>query len=897
MTAAGGATLRVLLLVLPTALGGRDNRVVEEVPTAVPREARLQEELPIVGDCRDDAETLAGEADALLLQAGPGPPAATLERARRLYRRARLLSPSALFSLRAADLACAAGDEEECGDLLSQAAEADENWISPAERLLLARRAEARRRWREAIAHYQALRAAAAADVRETAWVEGKIRGLEVEIEAEAISVPVAAQPSPEARLALAEARRALSVGDLAKARERLTVARRLSHGYVEAALALAALETREGRAPEAIRAYREALSSDPGRFEALVGLANVLWDEPDRSAKEESLSLVERALASRPDAASLLKTSALRWAEWGDAAKALDRLDAYRRRASREEKRATEDLRETLARRVDAQLSGTPEATEEPEVSESSSPAIGQWKVAQAYFRRGDPASLAAALEHLEEAERLDPAFGRAPELAGAVHERRGELAPARAAYERAILADPSRVATFERLALLLERQPDKQAEAEEAWRRAEQAGSSEALFHLAGTALRAGRRGEALSLYRRYLAESPAGVHTEEVSRAIEELEFRGRTVAGALAGAIAVLLVAAGVVAYRRVTGRTFEQWIRAEPARARDARPIVGRLRHEVVKHGGLLLADAARKLSEPDPDARRVTARLLLSRLFGAPDSEGRGLIRESSDVFDRIQGLAREDGIRLNLERKDPLFSPIAKGSRLLRRLAPALRRIADPGSGLHLPHWGSGLHLPHRRDERAVRRAAADLRRAAELFRANSGAEMSRVLDEASSTDVSFAALQAILARVCAEKGLDPPLVLEPLGLFRQDSSRTVAVRVDRGDLETIWRNLLANALDAAGTASDVRLGVSAELFRDPVTGTPTARFILADNVPAALTTEMIRGRGADRGWGVVADLVRRHEGVADVGPAPATGYRKGIVLELPALEWEVPA
>jgi hypothetical protein len=52
-----------------------------------------------------------------------------------------------------------------------------------------------------------------------------------------------------------------------------------------------------------------------------------------------------------------------------------------------------------------------------------------------------------------------------------------------------------------------------------------------------------------------------------------------------------------------------------------------------------------------------------------------------------------------------------------------------------------------------------------------------------------------------------------------------------------------------------------------------------------------------MIRGRGADRGWGLVADLVRRHEGAADVGPAPATGYRKGIVLELPALEPEVPA
>ena len=79
-----------------------------------------------------------------------------------------------------------------------------------------------------------------------------------------------------------------------------------------------------------------------------------------------------------------------------------------------------------------------------------------------------------------------------------------------------------------------------------------------------------------------------------------------------------------------------------------------------------------------------------------------------------------------------------------------------------------------------------------------------------------------------------------------------------------------------------------------SAELLRDPVTGAPTARFILADNLPGALTAEMIRGRAADRGWGIVADLVRRHDGTADVGPAPAPGYGKGIVLELPALEPE---
>ncbi len=154
-------------------------------------------------------------------------------------------------------------------------------------------------------------------------------------------------------------------------------------------------------------------------------------------------------------------------------------------------------------------------------------------------------------------------------------------------------------------------------------------------------------------------------------------------------------------------------------------------------------------------------------------------------------------------------------------------------------------------------------------------------------MLDEASSTRASLRELQAVLDRVCAERELaaSPSLAW---------SGPEVTVRVDPGDWDTIWRNLFANALDAAGEmpVSDVSLGVFAELIRDPVTGTPVARLVLADNVPQPLTAEMIRGRAADRGWGVVADLVRRNEGIADVGPAPEPPYRKGIVLELPALE-----
>ena len=816
--------------------------------------------LAALGDCPEDAATLAAEADSLVAAGVPRPDADSLDRARRLYRRARVLAPSSAYSLRAADLACAAGDEEECGDLLSEAAETSPAVLSTSDRLLLARRAESRRAWREALVQYRALKSPAP-DLSLASWADAQVRRLEVEEEAQAIPAP-AAVPPPEARLALAEARRALASGDLPKARERVGIARRLAPGYPEAALVLAGLETREGRVPEAIRAYRETLAADSNRFEALVGLANLLWDEPDRSAKEEALALTDRAAALRPDSPSLLKTAALRWAEWGDAPTALSRLDAYRRRASPEEKRTTDALRETLARRVDAVLSGAvpPEEAEAPGLS---SPAVDEWKVAQAYVRRGDAASLAAALEHLREAERQDPTFAPAPELAGAVYEKQGDLSLAQKSYERAIAADPARAATYDRLAFLLARQPGKEAEAAEAWRRAEQAGSSEALFALAESAAREGRRGEALALYRRYLAESSGGVHTEEVTRSIARLESIQRTGRGTAGAAAAVLLLAAAFLAFRRFGGKTFEEWVRANPARARDARPVVGRLRHEVVKHGGLLLADAAKRLSEPDAEVRRRTAALLQSRLFGG--SGARGLLAESTDAFERLHALAREDGIRLNLERKDPLFSPIARGCAILGRLERPLSRMAGEGET----------------DPRTVSR----LDRAADLFGSASGAGISRALDDASSTIVRRSDLQGILDAVCSEKGRDPCPALQWQG-------PEVAIRVDRADWETIWRNLFGNALDAAGRS--VCLGVFAQLRRDAVTGALVARIVLADDAARPLTSEMIRGRGADRGWGIVADLLRRSDGSADVGPAPAAGYAKGVVLEVPAVEPE---
>src|SRR5262249_27949780 len=109
--------------------------------------------------------------------------------------------------------------------------------------------------------------------------------------------------------------------------------------------------------------------------------------------------------------------------------------------------------------------------------------------------------------------------------------------------------------------------------------------------------------------------------------------------------------------------------------------------------------------------------------------------------------------------------------------------------------------------------------------------------------------------------------------------------------VRVPAGDWETLWRNLFANALAAH------RLGLSAALHRDAVTGERRLRMVLCDDLPGALTTETVLARPADPGLGVVAAILRRHDGSIEVVPATAPGFVKGVAIEVPVVEREAPA
>ena len=816
---------------------------------------------PASAGCEEDAEHLA-DAAAGLLAASPRDAVAQAQ-ARDLLRRARLSSlwPPLLYTFRAADLAAAAGDSDDEARLLQAAAREAPDLLSAPDRLVLARQAEARGDRRDAMLQYgHVLAAMERRGRRGGSWIGERIRRLDAEEEAKSVPARAGfAPPSGEARAAFAEGKAFLARGANAGARDAFRRALRISPGYVEAALALGTLEERDGRDLEAAAAFRTALAADPDRFDAVLALANLLWNEPDRPAKEESLALLDRAIALKPEQPRLLREAADRWAAWGDPARALERLDAWRASATPAGRQATDAFREKLA----ASLARPADTAAGAAGFAEASPAAPAFRLAQVYLRRGDEPAADQAVRELEEAVRLDASFVPAWELLASVRSRRGDVAGAESALRKALDVDPSRASSWERLAILLEGDAGRAADAPAAWRKAEQAGSLEALWALGRIAAHEGRELEAVRWYRRYVGEAPEGLHVDEARAAVERMDRRFQTLRGAgiaLAG-FAVLLGAALLLRRRR--GLTLAEWLRRDPGATREVRPLLGRLSHEIFKHGGLLLGDVEERLGSGEDF--RPSAEILAGRLYGS--GTGPGLVAEGRAALEDLAGLARRRGVFLNLRHKDPLFARVLAG---LDALDAADDDLASLAAGRALPE--------RRRTALAVR-----LGRAAEALNPRAGQELNRLLDAAGSTEVSFDALSGLLAAVARERSAEPP-GLEPVGLFA-DGDGPMRVKLPAAEWETIFRNLFANAL------ASPRLGLLAERRRDPVTGQAQGRFVLYDADPRPITAEMIRGRAAERGLGVVADVVRRWDGAVDVVPG-ASGFVKGVSVEFSIVE-----
>jgi len=308
-----------------------------------------------------------------------------------------------------------------------------------------------------------------------------------------------------------------------------------------------------------------------------------------------------------------------------------------------------------------------------------------------------------------------------------------------------------------------------------------------------------------------------------------------------------------------------GFTLEEWLKSDPGATRDVRSVAGRLSHEAFKHGGLLLGEAVERLRSREGLAG--AAPLLVERLYGTPGTPG--IVTEARGALSDLESIARRRGARVNLRFKDRLLSRVFRSLETLERAAADLATLAEKGA------------LFPRRLEKLSR----SIRQAAAVLNPRTGQLLTATLDAAGSTEARFERLELLLASVARENDAAAP-PLAGLGLFADAAAgRGVRVRVPEGDWSTLWRNLFANALRAP------RLALLAEERRDPVTGQALARFVLFDGDPRLLTAEMIRGRAAERGLGVVADLVRRWDGLVDV--TPGTGeFTKGVAVEFAAVE-----
>jgi hypothetical protein len=150
-------------------------------------------------------------------------------------------------------------------------------------------------------------------------------------------------------------------------------------------------------------------------------------------------------------------------------------------------------------------------------------------------------------------------------------------------------------------------------------------------------------------------------------------------------------------------------------------------------------------------------------------------------------------------------------------------------------------------------------------------------GAELARTVDRAGS--FRFARTRcALLAGVAEERGAPAP-DLELVGGLVEGG--LPGVRIAALDWETVWRNLFANALEEARRrgAESLRLGLCAEKRRDPVTGESRLRLVLVDDLAGGIDSASLRERAAERGLGVVVELLRKSEGSVEVVPAPGSG------------------
>lgn len=674
--------------------------------------------------------------------------------------------------------------------------------------------------------------------------VRGRLDRMDVEDAAEQLAVGGAEALTPEQRERLEDIRR-----DVAAGREvRVALDRLLEQAprSPEVWAVEGDLRLEEGDVVRAEQAWLTAVALEPDeatwRFQLGVLLADRYGGRRHREAAEE----LDRALTLRPSWTELHIRLAEVLRDSGEFDAALKEYRAYLSAEPTGEhaplaRQRVEDLTRERpeAPRVGQLLARPPEGVDEE--------AWRHFKLAKVYLESHDDDE--AALTEVQSALDLEPDYIDALNLLAHLQLRAADLPGALATYERSLEARPDQGLTVLAVGYLLQdagRSPEAIVRFEEA----AALGEADAWFALARLAVDGGDEVEGRRLLEEeYFARTKGGRKYTEALALKADLDRRRQLRFAAGSGGLMLALGLPLVVLTRRRTGWTLRVLLERHPECFHDVATVLSSMRHEVIKHNTTVLPTAAAALERGDTSP----AEAALERLI-----EGGVLDRWQASMRE-LEGIGARCGVRLNLRVKDPVFAPMDRAFRAIRRLRPR-----DPA------RW----------------------RELSELINDHGYTELGRLIREVCVLELNRGVLAACWDRVTSEPAFSGQMV--PDLELRVEHEGPMPVRIFPHELEDIVVNVLRNGLQAVldergpGEGA-LALDLAEEV--DFVTGLEWVVLRFGDNALSPLTDDMIRGRYIARGFGLVVDQVRRHEGSIKVESAEAP-MSKAIVVRLPRAE-----
>jgi tetratricopeptide (TPR) repeat protein len=687
--------------------------------------------------------------------------------------------------------------------------------------------------------------------------VRARLERMDVEDAAEHLAVGGAEALGPEQREELEGIRRDLASGRKERARERLEVLVEQAPRSPEVWSTSGDLHQSSGRVAEAEQAYLTAVALEPDEASWRVRLGLLLARRYGGRRHREAAQELQRAGTLRPNWSELDYLLGTVLQESGEFDGALQAYADYLARSPEGE--FAEDARQLLQDlererpeppALESLLARPPEGIPEP--------AWLHFKLAKVYLE--DQQDDAAALGEVQAALIEAPDYVDAVNLLAHLQLRSGDLDGAMDSYERSLRIRPDQPLTV--LAIGYSLQDSGQLEpAKERFREAADLGAEEAWYALAALEVEAGDWLVARTLLGEYFARASGGRKHQAAQSLRAELERRYRMSLAAAGGALALAVVVPGILVWRRRSGATLRQLLERAPESYHDVATVLSAMRHEVLKHNTTQLEAAADALDRGD-DAPVVEA---MDRLLGRGQE---GVIAAWDHYLGELHAIGLRHGVRLNLRRRDPVLAPMCAAFSDLRKVGEGIR----PGS------------------VRSRDFAASELRRLAVVLNREGYVELSALIREVCVLELDRAFLERCWAQVRQEPafaGAELP------SLELQAPQRPLSVRIFRRELQDIVVNILRNAAQAVveeRAEGQRRLLVQLELEEDFVTGLESVLLRFADNAESTLTAEMIRGRYIARGFGLVVDLVGRHEGSISVEQLP--GWTKAIVVRLPRAE-----